>query len=75
MLGGDMIFETKIDIEMKARIDAMTLVDLLRHWRFAPCGDPLFVGDIGGYFQDRINKERRKQGGAAWTAASKEVGH
>jgi len=32
-------------------IDSMSYEDLLRRWRFAKIGDPIFQGESGSYFR------------------------
>jgi hypothetical protein len=39
---------------MKDRIDAMTHDQLVRLWRFAPIGDPMFMPPYGAYFKARL---------------------
>lgn len=56
---------------MKARIDRMTYEQMLHAWRFAPAGDPMFVGATGKYFSDEMAK---KSIDANKSAVSKKVG-
>ena len=65
---------SKLTPEVKAEIDAMTYEQLLRQWRFSPLGDPIFQGDRGSYFADRMSELRRKIGPEAAVQASKNVG-
>jgi len=58
--------------ENKAHIDAMSYVDLLRCWRFAPPGDPWFQGATGIYWKIRLHELRTN--GADHVAASKSIG-
>ena len=58
---------------IKAIIDGMTYEDLLRRWRFAPPGDPMFQGDAGKYYEDRMQTLRDSDSGDA-VAASKRIG-
>lgn len=60
--------------EAKAEIDAMTYEQLLRKWRFATLGNPMFQGERGSYFADRMSELRRKIGHDAAVQASKNVG-
>ena len=53
----------------KARIDNMSQLELCKHWRFAPVGEPLFQGDTGDYFS-KVLKEK----GGFTSKISKEVG-
>ena len=59
--------------EMKKQIDTMDYEQLLRKWRFAPVGDPMFQGEVGKYSAIRLAELRAKEpdGGAA---ASKRIG-
>ena len=54
-------------------IDNASLEALLRRWRFAPCGDPIFEGDAAGYYEERMESLRRENP-EEWTAASKRIG-
>mgnify|MGYP001571895818 CR=1 FL=1 len=42
--------------ELKEEIDAMTHYEMARLWRFSPSGNPMFEGDVGEYFKDRLFK-------------------
>ena len=56
---------------IKQWIDAATYQDLLRKWRFASVGDPMFQGEIGEYYS-KVMAEKRKT--ANHIQASKNVG-
>ena len=56
---------------IKRWIDAATYQDLLRKWRFASVGDPMFQGEIGEYYS-KVMAEKRKT--ADHIQASKNVG-
>ena len=56
-----------------SKIDAMSLTEMLRLWRTAPVGDPMFEGAIGVYFKNRMCALRDKDP-QGWTAASKSIG-
>lgn len=58
--------------ELKAKIDAMDYDVLLAAWRNAPIGDPLFQGESGTYWGERM-KQLREQG-ADHVGASKGIG-
>ena len=61
--------------QKKKEIDAMPYVALLRKWRFAPAGDPMFQGGTGAYFQKRMSEMRAAPGGdEEHVAASKRIG-
>ncbi len=51
----------------------MSYEDLLRRWRYAPPGDPIFQGDAGKYYADRMAELKAGDPGAA-VAASKWIG-
>lgn len=59
--------------ERKAHIDSLSYEGLLRHWRFAPVGDPWFQGETGEYWGQRM-AELRKADPAEHVAASKRIG-
>jgi len=60
--------------EAKKKIDAMSYQELLEHWRFAPAGDPMFVGEVGDYYKQVMQEKRQAIGPAGHTAASKAIG-
>ena len=55
----------------KATIDSMSYESMLRRWRMAPCGDPMFQGDTGDYYAKVMAK---KQKTADHVATSKRIG-
>lgn len=57
--------------EVKAEIDALSYVDLLRRWRYAPVGDEMFRGESGQYWKSRMFELKKT---VDHVAASKEVG-
>ena len=57
---------------VKASIDAKSYEALLSLWRFAPVGHPMFRGETGAYYQQRM-RELREQG-ADHVGASKAIG-
>jgi hypothetical protein len=59
--------------EVKQKIDAMNICELLSKWRFAPVGDPIFQGETGAYWGRRL-AELREQDFHLYTRASKELG-
>lgn len=63
-----------MDEVTKAKIDAMTYQQLLEKWRFAPLGDPMFQGESGHYFEQRMKEKRSEVGDAGHIAASKAIG-
>lgn len=56
--------------EVKAEIDTLDYVELLRRWRYAPVGDKMFQGDSGQYWKNRMFELRNT---VDHVAASKEV--
>lgn len=43
-----------ISEKLKADIDNMSYEDMFRKRRFAPIGHPMFVGEVGEYFMERM---------------------
>lgn len=58
--------------ELKKKIDSMSYESMLYQWRFAPAGTPLFQGESGEYFAERMEKLRAE--GADHVEASKRIG-
>lgn len=54
--------------ELKAKIDALSQLELCRKWRFA-VGDPMLQGQAGEYFKQRLEEK-----GGFTPAISKELG-
>lgn len=63
-----------IDPKLKEWIDSAPYIELLRKWRFAPSGDPLFEGETGTYYAEAMKRRRAEVGDAAHVSASKEIG-
>ena len=59
--------------EQKSWIDGASYEELLRKWRFAPSGEPMFQGDTGDYYQKVMN-EKKSADQAGAVAASKSIG-
>jgi hypothetical protein len=60
---------------MKICIDSLSYVELLRKVRYAPLGDPIFQGETGEYFGNRMAELRAAPGGnERHVAASKFIG-
>jgi len=55
----------------KKHIDSLSYEGLLRHWRFAPAGDPWFEGETGAYWSERMAELAK---GADTVGASKRLG-
>ncbi len=64
----------KMDQAMKDWIDNASMEDLLRKQRYAPLGDPLFQGEIGQYYAQKMGEKRKEVGPEEYTAASKRIG-
>lgn len=58
----------------KKWIDKAQYIDLLRRWRFAPAGDPIFQNEAGDYYTLKMKARRREIGGRAHTRISKAIG-
>ena len=63
-----------IDESMKKQIDAMNYEQMLRLWRFAPVGDPLFQGENGDYYAERMKLKKSQLSDSEQVRASKTVG-
>lgn len=61
------------DIQKKA-IDDMDYESMLRLWRNAPAGHPMFQGETGEYFSKIMAKKRTEVGSAVHVRASKNIG-
>jgi hypothetical protein len=59
--------------EQKAWIDSASYEDLLRRWRFAELGDPMFT-EGGEYYRDRMNDLGNEMTNEEKIAASKRIG-
>ncbi len=64
----------EMDPEMKARIDRMDYEAMLRLWRNAAAGHPMFQGKAGQYFEQQMAEKRAEVGNAAHVTASKNIG-
>ena len=58
----------------KQWIDNNSYEGLLRRWRNAPCGDPIFQGDTGNYYSKVMARKRDEVGPGGAVAASKRIG-
>ena len=63
-----------IDNLVKSRIDGMNYEQMLRRWRFAPIGDPLFQGEAGDYFAEVMTSKKNKLSHEEQVKVSKEIG-
>ena len=59
--------------EQKDIIDSMDYKSLLRLWRYAPTGNPLFKGDTGFYYEKVMTEKGEQIGHAARVSASKSI--
>jgi hypothetical protein len=60
--------------EQRKQIDEMNYESMLRLWRFAPAGHPMFQGDTGDYYSKVMKEKREQVGGDAHVRASKSIG-
>lgn len=51
--------------ELKAEIDAKSHYELLSRWRYAPSGDPMFQGESGKYWGERMAEKKAEDPGQA----------
>lgn len=63
-----------MDRIQKERIDRMSYEQMLRIWRFAPLGNPIFQGKAGDYFNTSMRRKKHSQHRGAHTAAGKRIG-
>lgn len=61
-------------LSQKETIDNMGYEEMLRLWRFAPCGEPLFTGDTGDYYAKIMAEKKETIGAGRAVAASKNIG-
>ena len=59
---------------MKAQIDSEDYESLLRRWRFAPAGSPMFQGELGDYYSKVMQEKRKAVGDQEHVRASKAIG-
>ena len=48
--------KTKMTPEQKEQIDKMTHAEMAYKWRFGAIGNPLFQGETGEYFSQRMKE-------------------
>ena len=63
-----------MDQSLKAWIDKAAYVQLLERWRRSPCGDPIFVGEVGEYYAKVMEQRRKEIGDDKHVEASKLIG-
>ena len=59
---------------MKQWIDDASYEQLLSHWRNAPTGDQMFVGEVGDYYKVKMAEKRLEVGDSEAVRASKSIG-
>jgi hypothetical protein len=59
---------------MKKCIDSMDYESMLRLWRFAPIGHPMFQGELGQYYAEAMNRKREEVCNEEQVRISKEIG-
>lgn len=60
--------------DMKEWIDNASYEELLGKWRFAPAGDPFFVGEMGEYYARKMDEKRAEVGEKEHVRVSKALG-
>ena len=60
--------------EMKDWIDQSSYEDLLRRYRLAPIGDPIFQEEVGKYYEEIMSKKKKEVGDVVAIQASKNIG-
>ncbi len=63
-----------MDANMKAWIDGASYLELLSRWRFAPSGSPWFQGELGIYYQYKLEAKKAEVGQAEHVRTSKILG-
>ncbi len=60
--------------QIKKWIDGASYEDMLREWRFALAGDPMFQGETGEYFKKTMQEKKNALSADQQVRASKKVG-
>lgn len=60
--------------DQKEWIDTASYEELLRKWRYAPVGDPMFQDDTGQYYSKQMAEKRKEIGNDEQVRASKNIG-
>lgn len=63
----------RLSDEDRSKIEAMTIHEMLSHWRFDPAGTYWFRGERGALFQE-VMFRKRDANPAEWTRSSKALG-
>lgn len=59
--------------EQKRWLDEASYEQLLSHWRYAPIGDPMFLGECGDYYT-KVLSQKRDADPKGHVEASKRIG-
>lgn len=60
--------------KQKNWIDTASYYQLLKQWRFAPAGDPIFQGEVGNYYSEIMSQRKKEVGNENHVATSKSIG-
>ena len=60
--------------DMKRWIDRASYEQLLSRWRTAPIGSPWFIGEMGDYYTEAMEKAKQEIPHDEQVAASKRIG-
>ncbi len=63
-----------MDEKTKQEIDNMDYESMLRLWRHAPVGHPMFQGETSQYYSKVMAEKKEKIGNEAHVRASKSIG-
>lgn len=63
-----------MDPKIKEWIDNASYEELLRKWRFAPIGDPMFIDETGEYYYDVMREKKNQLSHEEAVQASKNIG-
>jgi len=64
-----------MDIEKSKKwIAGATYKELLSHWRFAPVGDPMFIGELGQFYVEELHEKKSMLASGEDVQASKDIG-
>lgn len=63
-----------INPQIKQSIDEMSVEEMLRRLRYAPAGDPMFLGPAGTYFHQVFQVKRASLPPGQYPVISKMVG-
>ena len=63
-----------MDEKIKKQIDEMDYESMLRLWRFASVGHPMFQGETGDYYARSMREKSEKISDSERISASKSIG-